>query len=88
VIFADEAQFPRNGIQNFHNKNLWADGNSNFILPSYHQQRFSMNIWASVCSDNLFGPHTLANRITGQNYKDLSENKMPDFLAEMPLIIH
>jgi hypothetical protein len=32
--------------------------------------------------------HVLANKLTGQNYKDFLENNIPDFLADMPLLIH
>jgi hypothetical protein len=38
VIFTVEAEFTRDGIQNFHNQHLWADGNPHAILPSHHQQ--------------------------------------------------
>jgi hypothetical protein len=47
----------------------------------------SINIWASVCDDNTFGPHIIPNRLTARNYKTLLENKMPYFLDDMPLII-
>jgi hypothetical protein len=69
VIFVDEAQFTRDGIQNFHEHHLWADENPHAILPSHHQQRFPINIWVSIYGDNLFGPHALPNRLTGRNYK-------------------
>jgi hypothetical protein len=38
MMFTDEAQFTRDGIQNFHNQLLWADKNPHAILPSHHQQ--------------------------------------------------
>jgi hypothetical protein len=44
IIFTDEAYFTRDGIQNFHDQHLWADENPHAILPSHHQQRFSINI--------------------------------------------
>jgi hypothetical protein len=66
---------------------MWADANPHAVLPSHHQQCFYINVWAGICADNLFGPHILANRLTGQNYKAFMENNMPDFLADMPLII-
>jgi hypothetical protein len=52
VILTDEAQFTRDEIQNFHNQHLQADENPLAILPSHHQQRFSINIWAGICVDN------------------------------------
>jgi hypothetical protein len=87
AIFTDEAQFIGDGIQNFHNQHPWADENPHALIPSHLQQQLSINIWASICGDNLFGPHVLANRVTGRNYKAFLKNNMPDFLADMPLII-
>jgi hypothetical protein len=87
AAFTNETQFPRDGLKNFHNQHLSVDENPCVILPSYHQQQFSINIWANICGDNLFRPHGLPNRLTGQNYKAFLENKMPSFLDDMPLII-
>jgi hypothetical protein len=84
----DEAQFTGDGIQNFHNHHLWADENPHAILPSHHQQQFSISIWAGICGNNLLGAHILPNRLTGRNYKAFLENSMPDFLADVPLIVH
>jgi hypothetical protein len=36
VIFTDEAQFTRDGIQNFHNQHLWEDKNPHSSLASQH----------------------------------------------------
>jgi hypothetical protein len=84
VIFTADAYFIADGIQNFHNQHLWAEENPHAIFPSYHQQLFSTNIWAGICGDNLFGTRFLP----GRNYKAYLENNMPDFLADVPLIIH
>jgi hypothetical protein len=81
------AQFPRDGIQNFHNQHLWVCENAHAIHASHHQQCFSINIWAGNCGDHLFGPHALSNRLTGRNYKAFLEDNKPHFLADVPLII-
>jgi hypothetical protein len=60
-----ETQFRRYGIWSFHSQYLWEDENPHVILPSHHQQHFSINICASICGDNLFGLHVLPNRLTG-----------------------
>jgi hypothetical protein len=86
-MFMDEAQFTTDGIQNFHNHHLWAYENPHVILPSHHQQWFSINTWAGICGDNLFGPHVLPNRLNGWNYRHFLNTNMPDFLANVPLII-
>jgi hypothetical protein len=87
VIFTDDAQLTRDGIQSFHNQHLWADEYPHVLLPSYHQHQFSINIWDGTCGDNLIITHVLLNRLTGRNYKAFFENNMPDFLANVPLII-
>jgi hypothetical protein len=84
----NEAHFAREKFKNFHNKHMWMDENPHAILPSHHQQRFSIYILAGICGGNLFRPNTLPNMLTWQNYKAFLENNMPDFLADMPLIIH
>jgi hypothetical protein len=82
----DEAQFTEMESRIL-SQHLWPDKNPHAILPSHHQQQFSINIWANICGDNLFGPLVLPNRLTGQNYKACLENNMPDFLVDVPLII-
>jgi hypothetical protein len=52
VVFAGEAQFIGERMQNFHNQLLLADAS----LPSHYQQRFSINIWANVCGGNYSDP--------------------------------
>jgi hypothetical protein len=85
-MFTDEAQYTRDGIQNFHNQHLRADENPFGILSSHHQQRFSINISGGIHNDNSFGPHLLQSRLTGLNCKAFLEN-MTDFLDDVPLTI-
>jgi hypothetical protein len=42
---------------------------------------------AGICGYNLFRPHAHPKRLKGQNYKAFMEKSMPDFLADVPLII-
>jgi hypothetical protein len=46
-----------------------------------------MNIRAGIYGDNLFGLHILSNSLAERNLKAFLENSMPDFLADMLLII-
>ncbi|KAJ4436028.1 hypothetical protein ANN_18654 [Periplaneta americana] len=57
VLFTDEAQFTRDGITNFHNQHVWAYENPRATVPSHHQVRFSLNMWAGIIGDRLVGPH-------------------------------
>jgi hypothetical protein len=50
----DEAYFTRDGIQNVHNRHVFADENPYAIVSSHHQQWLSINIWAPIFGDNFF----------------------------------
>ncbi|KAJ4439948.1 hypothetical protein ANN_08079 [Periplaneta americana] len=86
VLFTDEAQFTRDGITNFHNQHVWAYENPRATVPSHHQVRFSLNMWAGIIGDRLVGPHVLVNRLTGQAYTNFLENTIPHVLENTPLI--
>ncbi|KAJ4442624.1 hypothetical protein ANN_04213 [Periplaneta americana] len=81
-----EAQFTRDGITNFHNQHVWAYENPCATVPSHHQVRFSLNMWAGIIGDRLVGPHVLVNRLTGQAYTNFLENTIPHVLEDTPLI--
>ncbi|KAJ4434007.1 hypothetical protein ANN_16326 [Periplaneta americana] len=81
-----EAQFTRDGITNFHNQHVWAYENPRATVPSHHQVRFSLNMWAGITGDRLVGPHVLVNRLTGQAYTNFLENTIPHVLEDTPLI--
>ncbi|KAJ4432842.1 hypothetical protein ANN_21481 [Periplaneta americana] len=51
VLFTDEAQFTRDGITDFHNQHIWAYENPRATVPSHHQVRFSLNMWAGIIGD-------------------------------------
>ncbi|KAJ4449147.1 hypothetical protein ANN_00542 [Periplaneta americana] len=78
VLFTDEAQFTRDGITNFHNQHVWAYENLRATVPSHHQVRFSLNMWAGIIGDRLVGPHVL----TGQAYTNFLENTIPHVLED------
>ncbi|KAJ4450352.1 hypothetical protein ANN_01773 [Periplaneta americana] len=86
VLFTDEAQFTREGITNFHNQHVWAYENPCTTVPSHHQVRFFLNMWAGIIGDRLVGPHVLVNRLTGQAYTNFLENTIPHVLEDTPLI--
>ncbi|KAJ4427702.1 hypothetical protein ANN_25354 [Periplaneta americana] len=86
VLFKDEAQFTPDGITNFHNQHVWAYENPRATVPSHHQVRFSLNMWAGIIGDRLVGPHVLVNRLTGQAYTNFLENTIPHVLKDTPLI--
>ncbi|KAJ4425962.1 hypothetical protein ANN_27588 [Periplaneta americana] len=86
VLFTDEAQFTRDGITNFHNQHVWVYENPRATVPSHHQVRCSLNMWAGIIGDRLVGPHVLVNRLMGQAYTNFLENTIPHLLEDTPLI--
>jgi len=48
ILFTDESQFSRDGVNNTHNSHVWADGNPHATVESNFQQRFSVNVWCAV----------------------------------------
>ncbi|KAJ4449682.1 hypothetical protein ANN_01086 [Periplaneta americana] len=65
---------------------VWAYENPRATIPSHHQVRFSLNMWAGIIGDRLVGPHVLVNRFTGQAYTNFLENTIPHVLEDTPLI--
>ncbi|KAJ4440100.1 hypothetical protein ANN_08233 [Periplaneta americana] len=45
---------------------VWAYENPRETVPSHHQVRFYLNMWAGIIGDRLVGPHVLVNRLTGR----------------------
>ncbi|KAG5890951.1 hypothetical protein JTB14_026306 [Gonioctena quinquepunctata] len=48
VLFTDEANFFRNAITNFHNKNIWALENPHAVSEIHYHYQFSVNVWAAI----------------------------------------
>ncbi|KAJ4428923.1 hypothetical protein ANN_25919 [Periplaneta americana] len=75
------ALFPSYGLHN-----IEIHRNPRATVPSHHQVRFSLNMWAGIIGDRLVGPHVLVNRLTGQAYTNFLENTIPHVLEDTPLI--
>jgi hypothetical protein len=84
-LFTDEAGFTRDGIFNYHNCHVWCEENPHAIHESWHQQSFSLIIWAGVLEDRLIGPHILPNKLTGKRYRRFLRNILPGLLHDVPL---
>lgn len=87
ILWTDEASFSRDGIFNSRNSHVWAEENSNAIVPKSHQQRWSVNIWAGIVDDYLIGPYLLPNRLTGPIYEIFLNEVLPELLENVPLNI-
>ena len=85
ILFTDEANFTRDGINNFHNQHLWSPENPHAIVEGQHQRRFSCNVWGGIFGDFLLGPVFLPNRLDGPAYHDFLINTLPEVLEEVPI---
>ena len=68
VLFSDEWTLTREGIINPHNFNLWVDENPQATAVPCYQERFQVNIWIGIISDNLIEPCVLPPRLNGARY--------------------
>jgi len=60
IMFTDEAQFNRDGVNNTHNSHVRADENPHATVESNFQQRFSVDVWCAVLDDQLIVPKLAA----------------------------
>jgi len=85
ILFTDEAQFNRDGLNNTHKSHLWADENPHATAESNFQQRFSVNVCCAVLDDQLIGPFILEGRLTGEAYLKFLQEELPQHLEDEPL---
>ena len=77
ILFTDEAQFNRDGVNNTHNPHVWADENPHTNVESNFQRRFIVNVWCPVLDDQLIGPLILEGRLTGEAYLRFLQEELP-----------
>lgn len=87
IMFTDEAQFTRDGVNNCHNEHRWSDENPHATVESNFQHRFSVNVWCGMFNNQLLGPVVLEHRLTGARYLEFLENNLTDLLDDVPLDI-
>lgn len=87
VLFTDEAEFTRDGINNFHNQHLWSIENPHGVVESKNQIRFSLNVWAGIVGNTLIGPVFLEPRLNGQIYHRFLSRTLPPLLDDIPLAV-
>jgi len=85
ILFTDEAQFNRDGVNNTHNSQVWADKNPHATVENNFQLRFSVNVWFAVLDDQLIGPFILEGRLTGETYLRFLQEELPRLLDDVPL---
>jgi len=85
ILFTDEAQFNRDGLNNTHNSHVWADENPHATAESNFQLRFSVNVWCAVLDDQLIGPFILEGRLTGEVHLNFLQEELTRLLEDVPL---
>ena len=89
LLFTDEAMFTWDGIFNFHNVHIWAHVSPHAIQEARHQTTFSINVWAGIIGDLLFGPVCLPERLMWPTYQEvlerLTRDILPYVLDDVPL---
>ncbi|GFV28514.1 uncharacterized protein TNCV_3984651 [Trichonephila clavipes] len=87
VLFCDEATFSREGVLNTHNAHMWALNNPHSTRPRAMQQRFTVNVWAGIVGDSLFGPYILPPRLDSHKYLVFLQEVLPELLTDVPASI-
>ena len=85
ILWTDEATFTNCGVFNRNNEHIWARENPRENREVRKQVRFSLNVWAGILGDRIFGPVFLPQRLTGEYYLVFLNNTLQDFLSEIPL---
>ena len=85
ILYTDEANFTHNRINNKRNSHSWSHENPHGTVETNFQCRFSINVWCGMIDDMLIGPVILDDCMTGQNYLDFLQNKLPKQLEDVPL---
>ena len=77
ILFTDETQFNRDGVNNTHNSHACADENPHATVESNCQLRFSVNVLCAVLDCQLIGPFILEGRLTGEAYLRYLQEELP-----------
>lgn len=85
ILFTDESEFTRNGINNFHNRHLWDIENPHGIIGAGHQRRFSLNVWGGIIGNFLIGPVFLPARLNGAAYHRFLAFQLAQLLENVPI---
>ena len=85
VLFTDEANFTRDGVNNTRNSHLWGRDNPHGTIESNYQHRFSVSVWCGVIGDQLIGPYIFPQRLTGAIYANFLRDELPALLENVPL---
>jgi len=85
IFSTDEAHFTYDGVNNTRNSHLWDHDKPHGTVESNYQHRFSVNVWCGVIGDQMTGPYTFPQRLTGDIYANILQEELPALLENIPL---
>lgn len=85
IIWSDEATFTRGGVFNIHNHHFYAEENPRVVRRGNFQNRFSVNVWAGILNNTLFGPIEIPARLNANEYLNFLETHLENILDDLPL---
>jgi hypothetical protein len=85
ILWSNEAQFARDGMNNMHNAHVWSIENPHQSKERRFQQRFSVNVWAGILNDQLLDIEVLDPRLNAERYLEFLENRLYDILGDFPI---
>lgn len=85
ILWTDESTFTRVGIFNIHNEHWWTMNNPHLIKEHSHQIRFSVNVWAGLLNNRIFGPIFIEGNLTGGTYLNMLQGVCDELLDDVPL---
>lgn len=87
ILWTDESQFTRTGVNNFHNLHEWSETNPHRKWVSSSQRRFCVNVWAGIIGNTFIGPILLPDRLNSESYLQFLIDTAPVLLDEIPLAV-
>jgi hypothetical protein len=85
ILFTDDAQFNRDGVNKTHNSHVWLDENPHATVEGNVQLGFSVSVWCAVLDDKLIDPFIFESRLTGEVYLPFLQEELPRLLVNVPL---
>jgi hypothetical protein len=85
ILFTHKAHFTHNGVNNTRNSHLWDRYNPRGNVESHYQHLFAVNVRCVVIGDQLIGPYTFPQSLTGDIYANVLQDELPALLENVPL---
>ena len=85
IFWTDESMFTNNGMFNRRNAHIWSHVNPFSIRQTGFQHRWSINVWAGIFGNQIYGPIFLPRRLNGAAYLELINEHIVDIMDSVPL---